>query len=148
MLPKPYSALLDFIWSKQVFRCSVVSNSLTPMDCNPPGLCVHGLFQARILEWVAISSIRESSNPGMEPMSPVSSALQADSLLLSHWGSPGEADTQSFQRHWLSTLSSHASGSKDCASQVSVVVCAPLLASLWWRSSGAWGMEGQSSFMA
>ena len=26
-----------------------------PMDCSPPGSSVHGLFQARILEWVAIS---------------------------------------------------------------------------------------------
>ena len=25
------------------------------MDCSPPGFSVHGLFQARILEWVAIS---------------------------------------------------------------------------------------------
>ena len=27
-----------------------------PMDCNPSGSCVHGIFQARILEWVAIAS--------------------------------------------------------------------------------------------
>ena len=26
-----------------------------PMDCNPPGSSVHEIFQARILEWVAIS---------------------------------------------------------------------------------------------
>ena len=25
------------------------------MDCSPPGLSIHGIFQARILEWVAIS---------------------------------------------------------------------------------------------
>jgi len=25
------------------------------MDCSPPGSSVHGIFQARILEWVAIS---------------------------------------------------------------------------------------------
>ena len=29
--------------------------------CSPPGSLVHGIFQARILEWVAISSSRESS---------------------------------------------------------------------------------------
>ena len=29
-----------------------------PMDCNLPGSSVHGIFQARILEWVAISSSR------------------------------------------------------------------------------------------
>ena len=34
-----------------------------PMDCNPPGSSVHGLFQRRTLEWVAIPSSRESSQP-------------------------------------------------------------------------------------
>ena len=31
------------------------------MDCSPPGSSVHGIFQARILEWVAISSYRGAS---------------------------------------------------------------------------------------
>ena len=34
-----------------------------PMDCGPPGSPVHGILQARILEWVAISSSRGSSRP-------------------------------------------------------------------------------------
>ena len=34
-----------------------------PMDCSPPGSSVHGIFQARILEWVAISFSRGSSQP-------------------------------------------------------------------------------------
>ena len=29
-----------------------------PMDCSPPGSSAHGIFQARILEWVAISAYR------------------------------------------------------------------------------------------
>ena len=33
------------------------------MDCSPSGSSVHGIFQARILEWVAISSSRGSSQP-------------------------------------------------------------------------------------
>ena len=33
------------------------------MDCSPPGSSVHGIPQARILEWVAISFSRESSRP-------------------------------------------------------------------------------------
>ena len=33
------------------------------MDCSPPGSSVHGILQARILEWVAISSFRGSSRP-------------------------------------------------------------------------------------
>ena len=44
-----------------------------PMDCT-----VHGILQARILEWVAFPFSRESPNPGIEPKSPT---LQADSLL-------------------------------------------------------------------
>ena len=40
---------------------SVVSDSFaTPMDCSPPGSCVHGVSQARILGWVAISFSRAS----------------------------------------------------------------------------------------
>ena len=34
-----------------------------PMDCSPPGSSVHGILQARMLEWVAISSSRGSSLP-------------------------------------------------------------------------------------
>ena len=34
-----------------------------PMDCSPPGSSVHGISQARILEWVAISYSRGSSHP-------------------------------------------------------------------------------------
>ena len=33
------------------------------MDYSPPGSSVHGIFQARILEWVAVSSSRGSSRP-------------------------------------------------------------------------------------
>ena len=34
-----------------------------PMDCSLPGSSIHGIFQARILAWVAISSSRGSSRP-------------------------------------------------------------------------------------
>ena len=34
-----------------------------PMDCSLPGSSVHGIFQARVLEWVAISFSRASSPP-------------------------------------------------------------------------------------
>ena len=34
-----------------------------PMDCSPPGSFVHGIFQARVWEWIAISSSRGSSRP-------------------------------------------------------------------------------------
>ena len=43
---------------------SVVSDSCDPTDCSPPGSSVHGILQARILEWAAIPSSRGSSRPG------------------------------------------------------------------------------------
>ena len=36
---------------------------LDSMEYNPPGSSVHGIFQARILEWVAMPSSRGSSQP-------------------------------------------------------------------------------------
>ena len=47
--------------------CSATQSCLTlcnPMGYNPPGSSVHGIFQARILEWVAIPFSRGSSRPG------------------------------------------------------------------------------------
>ena len=46
--------------------CSIAQLCLTlcdPMDCSLPGSSVHGILQARILEWVTISSSRGSSQP-------------------------------------------------------------------------------------
>ena len=46
--------------------CVQLLSSLTlcdPMDYNLPGFSVHGVFQARIAEWVAISCFRRSSRP-------------------------------------------------------------------------------------
>ena len=47
-----------------VHACSVMSDSLQPMNCSPPASSVHGILQARILEWVAMLSSRGSSRPG------------------------------------------------------------------------------------
>ena len=41
---------------------SVVYNSAQSVDGSPPGSSVHGIFQARILEWVAIAFARRSSS--------------------------------------------------------------------------------------
>ena len=42
---------------------SVMYDSLQPMDCSPQGFSVHGILQARILEWVAIPFSRRSPWP-------------------------------------------------------------------------------------
>ena len=72
------------------------------MDCSPPGSSVHGILQARLLEWVTISYSRESS-ARMEPGSPT---LQADSLPSEPPGKP-RSETMSFHVVlWEFTLSS------------------------------------------
>ena len=53
-----------------------------PMGCSPPGSSIPVISQARTLSSIAISFSRESSRPGIEPMSPVPSAWQA---ILYHW---------------------------------------------------------------
>ena len=46
--------------------CSAVCD---PVDCSPPGPCVHGILQARILEWVAVPSPGCLPDSGIEPLS-------------------------------------------------------------------------------
>ena len=55
------------------------------MDCRLPGSSVHGIFQSRILEWVAVSFSRGSSRPRSNLCL---LHWQADSLALNHQGSP------------------------------------------------------------
>ena len=55
---------------------SVVSDSLQSHELrSPPGSSVHGILQARILEWVVISFSRGFPNPGVEPISSASPEL-------------------------------------------------------------------------
>ena len=52
--------------NKVMCVCSVTqlcSTLCDPVDCSAPGSSVHGIFQARTLEWVAISSSKGSSGP-------------------------------------------------------------------------------------
>ena len=46
--------------AKQLQSCLTLCD---PMDCSPAGSSVHGVFQARILEWVAMPSSRRSPDP-------------------------------------------------------------------------------------
>ena len=49
-----------------------------PMDCSPPDSSVRGIFQAGILEWVAVPSSRGSSQPRNQTHVPVISALNGE----------------------------------------------------------------------
>ena len=48
---------------------------MTPWTVGPPGSSVHGIFQASILDWVAISSPGDLPDPGIEPVYPASPTL-------------------------------------------------------------------------
>ena len=62
-----YKNLLFIIYGNASYTESEVAQSCptlcNPMDCSLPGSTIHGIFQARILEWVAISFSRRSSQP-------------------------------------------------------------------------------------
>ena len=51
------------LWHPCLCMFSPVWVFCSPTDCSPPGSSVHGISQARILEWVAISFSRDSSWP-------------------------------------------------------------------------------------
>ena len=59
-----------------------------PMDCNPPGSSLHGIFQARTLEWVAISYYRGIF---------LTQRLNSSLLCLLHW----QVDSLPLHRHSL-----------------------------------------------
>ena len=58
--PAPQDAQVVLKWSEVCQSCPALCG---PMDCSLPGSAVHGIFQARILEWAAISFSRGSSQP-------------------------------------------------------------------------------------
>ena len=56
---------------------------LTLAECSPPGSSVHGIFQARILEWTAISFSRGSSRPrNQTQVSCIAGRFLTNSLLI------------------------------------------------------------------
>ena len=71
-----------YMCAKSFQSCLTLCN---PMDCSPPGSSVHGILQARILEWVTVLFSRRSSPPRDQTRSPT---LQADSLPAELQGKP------------------------------------------------------------
>ena len=74
------------ICSERKWSRSVVFDSLRPVDCSPPSSSVHGILQARILEWVAVSFCICSRYCHCPPMSscPHSSSTHWSDLQLGH----------------------------------------------------------------
>ena len=54
------TSLASTYWSEVAQSCPTLCN---PMDCSTPGSSIHGIFQARVLEWVATAFSRGSSWP-------------------------------------------------------------------------------------
>ena len=67
---------------------SAASDLCDPRDFSSPGSSVHGILQARILEWVAIYPSGDFCDPGIEPTSPASPALAGGFLTTEPPGKP------------------------------------------------------------
>ena len=82
-------------------RMSSCVSLCNPVDWSPPGSSIHGILQARTVEWVAISFSRGSSQLGIKPRSP---ALQADSLQSEPPGKPSSSHGKIKLSRWWGTL--------------------------------------------
>ena len=73
--------------------CSIMSDSLQPHGPLPMGFSWQEYWSG-----LSCPPPEDDPDPGIEPMSPMSPALQADSLPLSHWGSPHGNERKSLSR--------------------------------------------------
>ena len=86
--------------------CSIPRSCSTlwdPMDCSVPGSSAHGIFQPRILEWVAISSSRGSSRPRDQTCSSCSSCI--DRRAFYHWATWEAHEVDGSQPNAILTIS-------------------------------------------
>ena len=60
IFPSSFSHCMPWTWKWKSLSCVRLCD---PMDCSLPGFSIYGIFQARILEWVALSFARGSSWP-------------------------------------------------------------------------------------
>ena len=74
-----------WVRAKSLQSCLTLCN---PIYCSLPGSSVHGIFQARILEWVAMPSLRDLPDPGIELASLMSPATTGRFLPLAPPGKP------------------------------------------------------------
>ena len=67
---------------------AVVSDFLWPHGCSLLGSSLHGILQARILEWITVPPPGDLPDPGIELMSSAAPALEEDSFTTEPWGKP------------------------------------------------------------
>ena len=56
------------MWNYQSEVAQLCPTLCDPVDCSPPGSSIHGILQARILEWVAISFSKPEYNSSLLPL--------------------------------------------------------------------------------
>ena len=89
---------LFFIIILCVLSCFSHAQLCESMNCSPPGSSVHGIFQERVLEWVAMPFSRGSPWPRIKSRSPAS---QADSLWSEPPGKPLLIILSSYYTHFI-----------------------------------------------
>ena len=103
-----------------------------PMDCSPPGFSVHELFQARILEWVAISSSRGSFRPRDR-----THVLCIGRQILSHWATcEAPFFIKIYEKSFIKCPSNYTWGNlKEMATHSSILAWKILWAEeRWWAT--------------
>ena len=118
------------IWRIRILLCTCAQSCPAPCDSTesglPPGSSVHGILQARILEWVAISSSRGSSWPRDWTCGSFSSYISKwILLLLSHQGSSLLCETYSYTLFDLRFVESMCFYLKKII-QVKIMLCIPI----------------------
>ena len=86
------------VWELHAQSCPTLCD---PVDCSLPGPSVHRIFQARILEWFAISSSRRSSRPRDQTC--ISKVSYIERWILYCW-----ATWEAFFEEWSTLLENHA----------------------------------------
>ena len=141
-----YSDFPGLSWVLSLFETGLVHSlkwkktksclTCNPKNCSPPGSSVHGILQARILEWVAISFSRGTSQPR-------NWTLQADAL-------PTELLRKPWRKISILKMNAFTISKLDfqkkreyCGLGLSQAKCHETDSGLGWRSSSPWCMKGQ-----
>ena len=101
--------------SKECVCCVVLSCAqllCNPMDCSLLGFSLQGIFQARILEWIAISYSRESSRP--RDQTHVSCTSGIDRQILQHYKHLENQRKEAQKKPTLPTPGSQTSCFQNC----------------------------------
>ena len=84
----PFKSSAQVIFIARMLSLQLCLTLCDPMDCSAPGSSAMGFSRQEQQSGLPCSTLGELPDPGIKSASPAPPALQADSLLLSHWGSP------------------------------------------------------------